>query len=311
LTSTTGSAGVGAHPVVCPDCGSPRLRSLGRLPDVAVFAGRTLPAPLHGGELLHCATCDLRFRHPRLAPADYDALYDNSQVDAWVAGPLRRDQQLVQACLVQALAGREAGARVLDFGCYTGALLAALPAGLQRHGVEVNAAAAAIAARQAGADVRPRLEDFDAAAPFDAIVAVDVIEHMPSPRAWTERLLARLAPGGVLILTTGDGGNRLWRVLGGRWWYCFYPEHISFISRRWLAHHRDGLGASLQHCESFNYLDETPRQRLRRWPEMISYALLGMRAERRRARRRSRGEADTGVPGIGMTRDHLLVTLKR
>jgi SAM-dependent methyltransferase len=311
LTTATRPDGAGAGPVACPDCGSPRLRSLGPLPDVAVFAGRTLPAPLRGGELMHCAACDLRFRHPRLAPADYDALYDNSQVDAWVAGPLRRDQQLVQACLVQALAGREAGARVLDFGCYTGALLAALPAGLQRHGVEVNAAAAAVAASRAGAEVRPRLEDFDTAAPFDAIVAIDVIEHMPSPRAWVERLLAHLAPGGVLIFTTGDGGNRLWRLLGGRWWYCFYPEHISFVSRRWLAFSAGPLGARVARCEAFNYLDETPRQRLRRWPAMMSYALFPARAERRRARRLARGEADSGVPGIGLNRDHLLVMLKR
>lgn len=295
----------------CPDCGGTRLRTLGVLPDVAVFAGRRLPAPLPGGTLLRCAGCDLRFRHPRLAGADYDALYDNSEVDAWSAGPLRRDQQLVIAGLQQALAGREQSARVLDFGCYTGALLAALPANMQRHGVEVNAAAAVIASRQAGADVRARLEDFDGAAPFDAIVAIDVIEHMPSPREWAARLLARVAPGGVLIVTTGDGGNRLWRLLGARWWYCFYPEHISFISRRWLDLHAGRLGAGVQRCEVFNYLDETPGRRWRRWPEMMSYALFRRRAERRRARRVARGDADHGVPGIGLTRDHLFVMLKR
>lgn len=307
----TASAGHQAAPVVCPDCGGTRLRKLGVLPDVADFAGRRLPMPLPGGALLHCADCDLRFRHPRLAAADYDALYDNSQVDAWATGPLRRDQRLVTACLVQALAGQAAGARVLDFGCYTGALLAALPEDLSRHGVEVNAAAAAIAARQARADVRQRLEDFDGAAPFDAIVAIDVLEHMPSPRAWVARLLARLAPGGVLIVSTGDGGNLLWRMLAGRWWYCFYPEHISFISSRWLAFHAGRLGARVMRCETFNYLDETPRERLRRWPEMIKHFVFSARAERRRARRVARGESDSGVPGIGLTRDHLLVMLKR
>jgi SAM-dependent methyltransferase len=308
------TAGVGGHrdaTIECPDCGGTRLRRLGPLPDVAVFAGRTLPAPLPGGALLHCADCDLRFRHPRLSAAGYDALYDNSQVDAWEAGVLRRDQQLVMAGLAQALAGRATGARVLDFGCYTGALLSALPAGLSRHGVEVNAAAAAIASRQAGADVRPHLDAFDGEAPFDAIVAIDVIEHMPSPRAWLAQLLGRLAPGGVLIVTTGDGGNALWRLMGARWWYCFYPEHISFISSRWLDFHAGRLGARVQRCETFSYLDETPRQRLGRWPAMMSYAVFPARARRRRARRVARGDADSGVPGIGLTRDHLLVMLMR
>lgn len=307
MNDTAGPAVMAA----CPDCDSTRLRAIGPLPDVAVFAGRTLPAPLPGGALLHCADCDLRFRHPRLGAAEYDSLYDNSQVDAWEAGALRRDQRLVLACLGQALEPRAMGARVLDFGCYTGALLAALPVGLSRHGVEVNAAAAAVASRRASADVRPRLEDFDGEAPFDAIVAIDVIEHMPSPREWAARLLARLAPGGVLIVTTGDGGNALWRVLGGRWWYCFYPEHISFISSRWLGFHAGRLGARVKRCETFNYLDETPRQRWRRWPEMMSYAVFRARAERRRIRRVARGDADSGVPGIGLTRDHLLVMLTR
>lgn len=160
-------------------------------------------------------------------------------------------------------------------------------------------------------DVRPRLDDFDGEAPFDAIVAIDVIEHMPSPRAWLAQLLGRLAPGGVLIVTTGDGANALWRAMGARWWYCFFPEHISFISSRWLDFHAGRLGARVLRCETFNYLDETPRQRLRRWPAMISYLLFRARAERRRARRVSRGDADSGVPGIGLTRDHLLVMLTR
>jgi 2-polyprenyl-3-methyl-5-hydroxy-6-metoxy-1,4-benzoquinol methylase len=297
-------------PAACPDCAGTRLRSLGRLPDVAVFAGRTLPAPLAGGELLHCRSCDLRFRHPRLPPAGYDALYDNSEAGAWSAGPLRRDQQLVRDVLVQALGGRPAGARVLDFGCYTGALLA-LPAGLERLGVEVNRVAAGIAVQRAGADVRARLQDFDGEPPFDAIVAIDVIEHMPSPREFLALLLARLADDGLLVLTTGDGGSLLWRLLGARWWYCFYPEHISFISRRWLERHAAPLDARVRRCERFNYLDETPRQRWRRWPAMISHALSESRADRRRARRLARGDVDTGVPGIGLTRDHLIVMLTR
>ncbi len=102
--------------------------------------------------MLHCLDCDLRFRG--MLQADYAALYDNESVDAWSLGPLRTDQRLVIA-LVQAHVAAQPQARtVLDFGCYTGEFLARLPAQLQRHGVEVSAAAGAVAAQEADALVK-------------------------------------------------------------------------------------------------------------------------------------------------------------
>lgn len=128
-----------------PDCGATGLHSLGPLPDVAFFAARRLDAPLPAGELLHCPHCDLRLRWPRLP--DYQALYDNATVEAWTVGALRKDQRLVRA-LVEALPAR---AKVLDFGCYSGDFLAGLPVHLAKYGVEVNAAAAAVARQRSGA----------------------------------------------------------------------------------------------------------------------------------------------------------------
>jgi len=293
----------------CPDCGSPRLNRLGRLPDVAFFAGRRLEQPLPGGELLRCAECDLRFRHPHLGSATYDRLYDNARVDTWTSGALRVDQRLVQA-FVRAPTPDRRAPRVLDFGCYAGDFLATLPAGVDKYGVEVNATAAARAASRTGARVEPDLDRFAPELHFDLIVAMDVIEHVPSPRALMERLLRRLAPGGRLVVTTGDGGNWLWRLLGSRWWYCYFPEHIAFVSRRWLYHHAPALHASVQQASTFNYLDERERPRLvRGWKELLRYWLDPARHAQRQRRHEAEHGSDLGVPGIGLTRDHLLMVL--
>jgi SAM-dependent methyltransferase len=297
----------------CPDCGFDQLRYIGVLPDVAFFAGSRLQEPLPGGELVHCRRCDLRFRHPHLGAATYDKLYDNARTDTWAAGPLRVDQRLVQALAqgTEQLPGRPNGApRVLDFGCYAGDLLASLPPQFDKFGVEVNAMAAARAASRAGARVERDLDRFAPDLRFDLIVAMDVIEHVPSPRALFKRLVERLTPGGRLVITTGDGANWLWRLLGARWWYCYFPEHIAFISRRWLRYHAATLGVSVHLASTFNYLDVSERPRpVRGWKALWRYMRKPAAHRAQQQRHFEQHGSDLGVPGIGLTRDHLLLVV--
>jgi SAM-dependent methyltransferase len=276
---------------------------MGVLPDVAFFAGRALDAPLPGGRLLHCRDCDLRWRHP--PRDDYDRLYDNEAVDAWAPGALRPDQRRVLKLIEQ----RPEARTVLDYGCYTGEFLARLPPHLQRHGVEISAAAGAVAERRAGARVTRTLSEQPPGQRFDLIVAMDVIEHVPSPRRLLAELLARLAEGGLLVITTGDGGHALFRLAGARWWYCYYPEHISFVSRRWLQVHAASCGGRLLGAESFDYLEAPGRAR--RWWAWIKYMARPAHHARKREAQRQRTGSDPGVPGIGLARDHLLLTLTR
>lgn len=290
-------------PIGCPDCGGRRIHSLGALPDVSFFAGRPLAGPLPGGRLLHCRDCDLRFRYP--ARDDYDRLYDNSAVDTWTPGSLRTDQRLVR----DVVAGRADARTVLDFGCYTGDFLAALPPHLQRHGVEVSAAAAAVARQRAGALVTSTLAQQPPAMRFDVIVAMDVIEHVPSPRRLLTELVARLAEGGLLVLTTGDGSHPLFRLAGSRWWYCYFPEHIAFISRRWLHAHVGPAGGRLLGVEAFNYIEA--QGGALRWWGWAKYLARPAHHARKRARHLSSTGSDLGVPGIGLARDHLLIRITR
>jgi SAM-dependent methyltransferase len=278
---------------------------LGPLPAVGFFAGKALAHPLPGGELLRCRRCDLRFRWPLLA--DYRSLYNNETADTWSGGPMRRDQRLVHDVLDR----RPGSCRVLDFGCYSGDFLARLPARFERFGVEVSAAAAAMARSRAGAQVTATLDDLPQGLCFDAIVSMDVLEHVPSPRSLLQQLLSRLKPGGLLVITTGDGGNALWRLVGARWWYCYFPEHIAFISRRWLQYHVPRLGGTFERIETFSYLDDTHRDAARRWRHWLKYLLRPARHEFKRARQAEELGSDMGVPGIGLVRDHVLVQLTR
>jgi 2-polyprenyl-6-hydroxyphenyl methylase/3-demethylubiquinone-9 3-methyltransferase len=100
-----------------------------------------------------------------------------------------------------------AGKRALDVGC--GAGLLAEP--LARLGAEVtgvDASAELIAAAKAHAAGAGLAIDYRAAAVetldgnFDLVTSMEVVEHVADPRAFVAALAARVAPGGLLILST-------------------------------------------------------------------------------------------------------------
>lgn len=127
--------------------------------------------------------------------------------------------------------------RLLDVGCWTGALLAVAQArGWECVGVEPSAWAAAAAARRGLTVHEGTLDDFDRVqlGAFDAIVCCDVIEHLIDPVAAVHRLRDLLTPGGALLLTLPDAGSAVARVLKGQWWSVL-PMHLHYFTRSSLT----------------------------------------------------------------------------
>jgi len=100
------------------------------------------------------------------------------------------------------------GKTALDVGCGAGLLCEPL-ARLGAHVTGVDAAPENIAAAQAHAAGSGLTIDYRAgelstlpAATFDLITCLEVIEHVADKRAFIGELAARLAPGGLMILST-------------------------------------------------------------------------------------------------------------
>ena len=101
-----------------------------------------------------------------------------------------------------------AGKSALDVGCGAGLLCEPLARlGADVTGVDAapeNTAAAAIHAERSGLDIRymaGELASHDIGR-FDLVTAMEVIEHVADKQAFANELAARLAPGGLMVLST-------------------------------------------------------------------------------------------------------------
>lgn len=264
---------------------------------------------LPGGNLYRCSHCQLKFRHPVHDPASYRLLYDNASIATWPADNPRPDWDLITNRIREQL---PEGGRVLDFGCYSGGLLARIGPAYERHGIEINHAAAKVASEKIHARIWTSAEDIPAHLRFDVVILADVIEHMANPADLIGMVKPLLADRGSLIITTGDADNSLWNRFGANWWYCFYPEHIAFISKAWLDFAAPANGLSLVHCETFRYREQSVARSC--FDTMFaylygsfptSYLHLGGLLKRIMGR-----PGVTSVAGNGISADHLFIVLE-
>ena len=130
-----------------------------------------------------------------------------------------------------------AGKAALDVGCGAGLLCEPLARlGADVTGVDAapeNVAAAAIHATRSGLDIRYMAGELSAQdiGTFDLVTAMEVIEHVADKHAFARELAARLAPGGLMVLSTPNRTVRSRALMIGA------AEGIGLIPRG--THHWD------------------------------------------------------------------------
>jgi SAM-dependent methyltransferase len=259
--------------------------------------------------LHRCAHCGFQFKHPAIDPARLLACYAAAVAGHWGDSP---DPRLRQFDVLKATLERHAaGRRVLDVGCFNGAFLQYLGDSWNRFGIEPSIEAARVA-RARGIDVlAPTLEDLPTATPgFDAVLAIDVVEHLGNPVPFFQRVSTHLNPGGVLIVLTGDTDALAWRLQGSRYWYCSLPEHVSFYNRQALETLAQSAGLHCLDCRRMRH----KRLGLGYWcldtvksaGYLAGLALAGLGVPGLR-----RPILDRRGPTIQSARDHLLGVLQK
>ena len=95
-------------------------------------------------------------------------------------------------------------------------------------------------------------------APFDVVVAWDVIEHLDEPRRAITMCRSYLKRGGWLFLSTPDAGSIIARLMGSRWMYQDPLQHVNLFSRANLTRVLEECGFRV---EAYTYFSRQYRIR--------------------------------------------------
>jgi len=216
----------------CGICSGPltlRHRGAATAPAATDFAPSCHATGGHG-DLYACTRCGT-VQQPGLpaGPALHE-LYRDMRDDAYLeeeAGRRSTSRRLLDAIERHAPPGR-----MLEVGCGHGLLLdEARARGWQVAGLELSTASLEHARERLGLDVRSEtLDALDPAADGErqAVVMVDVLEHLDDPVGALAQCARLLAPGGVLCVVTPDPSSRTARLAGARWW-AYLPSHTYLV----------------------------------------------------------------------------------
>jgi len=225
----------------CPACGAAAFVGTG--PEApgcdASFGDRRFLQPPYS--VHDCLTCGLLYKTQTLSAAELDAYYARVDFRKWEM-PGHFPTERAALALLRTL---PRGARLLDFGCSSGRLLAPLVRDYECSGFEINAEAAQAAAAKG---IKMLARDFlERGEPdsFDAAVLVDVFEHLSTPTDLLRELFRLVKPGGLLVVVTGNGDTRACRLDPAQFWYFRNVEHLIMLTRRHTGFLAMELGVQL------------------------------------------------------------------
>ncbi|HET9987646.1 MAG TPA: class I SAM-dependent methyltransferase [Kofleriaceae bacterium] len=126
--------------------------------------------------------------------------------------------------------------RLLELGCAMGFFLDEAKSYFDVCGVEISDHAREACVARGLDVVREITRSFlDSRGPFDAVVMLDVLEHLQDPGEVLDQLRAAMRPGAKVMVTTGDYHSWLSRIMGKRWRLMTPPQHLWFFTPDSLA----------------------------------------------------------------------------
>ncbi|MBN1495317.1 MAG: class I SAM-dependent methyltransferase [Spirochaetes bacterium] len=197
--------------------------------------------------LVKCAHCGLEYVSPRPDPDEISAYYDDNYFmqrtdrgyNDYFSEAMRQEiERVVLLNLAdldffsyeESLAGEK---RVLDIGCAAGYFLNLMrDRGWETTGVDISPACVEFARGEGLAVYEDDYLEIAFARPFDLITLWASIEHLHHPDRFLEKAHDELKKGGLLYISScRAGGLNFKSLMGSRWRFYNFPEHLYFFSR--------------------------------------------------------------------------------
>jgi SAM-dependent methyltransferase len=220
----------------CPACGDTKASLVHRTASTATSTDFKITTDVFGavGTVVQCRGCSLVFRSPPPTATDVNAAYEDMSDEEYLSEIECRHMNAQLA--LRTLRRFSSGGRLLEVGCATGFFLNAARYDFEVQGVEPSSWAADVARKKWGlpvltgtiADVPPAMAE------FDAVCALDVLEHVPEVGRFVAALAHRTKIGGVLYLVTPNIESLSARLLG-RYWWGLRPAHLTYFSPKSLG----------------------------------------------------------------------------
>ena len=233
--------------VPCDSCGSKDCRKVFERPD--------------GMQVVECSRCQLTFLNPRPKPEFIARFYDRAYYDkgaddskiGYREYATRRSRRRMMATVRSRLdlfrpTWEPNGKRCLEIGCATGEFCQVLKEnGSEVTGVDLSEFAI-LEARNWYSGIQFICGNLDVVSKdmrFDAAFGFELIEHLPSPRAFLRSLGPLIKTGGILVLSTPN--LACGQAVGCDRWLGFHAsfEHLYFFTPNSLLKIADNEGFQL------------------------------------------------------------------
>lgn len=311
---------------ICPACDSTNATRVGSIPSAYHFCSHTFKEPVNKGDLIECRDCGLKYRNPCLSEKELLALYQSLPSSIWSGNsPTTEDRSDFQQILL--LIEQEASpADVCDIGCYSGDLLNLISERycnqtdhkVNLFGVEPSRQAAE-KARSRGVTIlgETAFDLLNVSQKFDLILCVDVFEHVTDPDELLRVCESALHDNGRLVIVTGASDSEFALKWGALWNYVTMPEHIVFVSKKYIAEYADRRSTSLRLEDYKPIFRKQPRKNFayRLFARNVLVALLIWISKVTLAHAilpiTLRRIASRGITNISSRADHALIVMRK
>ncbi len=228
----------------------PEARTLELVPVRCVLCGEDRPEVVARGtdfeydtatnvfSFVRCSACGHHYLNPRPRSEDLDVIYPGDYyafagVKSGLVARAQRIWERGKVALYREWVG-EGRRRLLDVGCGDGRLLRLLrdfgDKQWELAGLEFDEGAIATCKAEGFEATAERVEDFaerkEEQGRYDAVIMLQLIEHVEDPALLAERVHALLRPGGVFIIETPNLGGLDHAIFAERHWgHYHFPRH--------------------------------------------------------------------------------------